>query len=787
MKNKVNKFKILFPFTISISILFISIGYSAFSSKLYIAGDAAVRVAADIRVSGITVGNMINGATVAYSPKYSKNTSTAYTHFDDTGTAHYDVTISNNSNKQYEVSKITIEDDSDDQCFLDGLSEGDIIEPGTNKTFSTVVLSSGNVTRKKSDVSNTCKVYYEFTEYVPVPIEGENTFLYEKAIKDNGGKEAIEAKGQPDFASIPTDENSGMYAATENSGKSYYYRGNVKNNFVYYDNKYWRIIRVTDDNSVRMIYQGTTPDATGTDATTGSTSQFINVSGSKSSSAASPYKNVYGPSTAASNINTFYKNNLATGESKYSLTTQYCNDVTDTSGAAKVSASTIFGDVTSSVTYAAYRTRYSNATPTFTCPAKAYKYAVIGGTQTLTNPVAMINMDEVMYAGGNSSANADYYLNIGVAYWIMTPYQYSYAIGIKTSSVFIVKADGSLGGDLVQNSHYLRPVVTLNSDTIWGGGNGTVDTPYTIGDGNASVTIDPTPYKNSTLASTVQSVCEAGDTSVYHHTSSLANSAGDNSYRYSGANPNNYVCFGSGATKCPNENLYRIIGVIDGKVKLITADYATVNMLGTDYGYIGTTSASTNSYVGMEVGTIPTYAYNNKDGSNSNNNWDDSPLAVYNLNTNFINSFSSEWQNKIVTTTWKVGYVRYWDAIATNAAGVYPMEIGNPETYNAKIGLMYAHEYGFATSPLFWTKHMDSYSNTYVKNNNWMVLGLKEWFISHGNAFNYTNFASAIAANAGITYDYVYNGLSVRPVFSIDAGVKYTGGNGTRDDPMRLS
>ena len=38
----------------------------------------------------------------------------------------------------------------------------------------------------------------------------------------------------------------------------------------------------------------------------------------------------------------------------------------------------------------------------------------------------------------------------------------------------------------------------------------------------------------------------------------LANSAGDNSYRYAGANPNNYVCFGSTASTCPSANLYRI-------------------------------------------------------------------------------------------------------------------------------------------------------------------------------------------------------------------------------------
>ena len=52
-----------------------------------------------------------------------------------------------------------------------------------------------------------------------------------------------------------------------------------------------------------------------------------------------------------------------------------------------------------------------------------------------------------------------------------------------------------------------------------------------------------------------------GNNGIYYHTSSLANSARDNSYRYSGVNPNNYVCFGSTASTCPSDSLYRIIGV----------------------------------------------------------------------------------------------------------------------------------------------------------------------------------------------------------------------------------
>ena len=793
LKNRINK-KIFISIAIIFSIASISIGYSALNTTLNISGEVAARVPSDIRITNLKTVRLSDGAYNTYNPSFSKDTTTISTTLpEEISVAEYVITITNYSNKNYVLKEINTLNQSNEiiSCFIQGISEGDIINANSEVTFTIKVLYTGAM----GDIENQSNIYsvrYIFEEYTKDPDEeigGSSILLSDRVISDNGGKSVIEtntSNNPPDFSSVPTSENSGMYVAEEGTGKTYYYRGIINNNYVKLDDTYWRIIRVTNDNSVRMIYQGKSATASGADSTTGSKSIFVEATGSKSSKAASPYKNVYGPSTAASNINSFYQSDLLSNADKFSLTSGYCNDVTDTSGKAQVSASTIFSDVKNSVNYASKKTRYEKNAPTFTCPANAYVYAVSGGNQTLTYPVAMITMDEVMYAGGLNAANSNYYLNSNIDYWVMTPWEYNYVIGIKTSAVFIVKADGTLNGDLVQNSHYLRPVVTLNSDTVWGGGDGTADNPYTIGVGNSQVTIDPTPYANSTLANTIQSVYEAGDTSVYHHTSSLLNSAGDNSYRYSGKNPNNYVCFGSDASTCPSENLYRIIGLIDGNVKLISADYATTNMLGDTSGYMGTTSSSVDTYLGSLQTAIPTYAYNNKNGSDSNNTWGEGPLVLDNLNTNFLNTFSSNWQNKIVTTNWKVGHVNYFDAIYRIPREVYNLEMGNTETYNAKVGLLYANDYGFSVSPIFWTKNMNSYSNTYLKENNWLYLGLKEWIISHGKTFNVTNYAASINTNAGIGYERVYNGLPVRPVFSV-SDVTYTGGTGTKDDPMRLS
>ncbi|MEG1506328.1 MAG: hypothetical protein RR478_02395, partial [Bacilli bacterium] len=76
--------------------------------------------------------------------------------------------------------------------------------------------------------------------------------------------------------------------------------------------------------------------------------------------------------------------------------------------------------------------------------------------------------------------------------------------------------------------------------------------------------------KNQNMASCMKTNYQL-DNNINFHNSSLANGANDNSYRFSGANPNNYVCFGPGATAtgtvCPEENQYRIIGVFGNQVK----------------------------------------------------------------------------------------------------------------------------------------------------------------------------------------------------------------------------
>ena len=134
---------------------------------------------------------------------------------------------------------------------------------------------------------------------------------------------------------------------------------------------------------------------------------------------------------------------------------------------------------------------------------------------------------------------------------------------------------------------------------------------------NAKLMIQKEEYKLPTLAEYVisQYTGTQGENNIYYHTSTLTNGAGDNSYRYAGANPNNFVCFGSTTSLCPTDNLYRIIGVfgenyhgVTGKqlVKLIKYDYANSNLLGTDGDYASSETPNPSYYKGS-LTTINTY------------------------------------------------------------------------------------------------------------------------------------------------------------------------------------
>ena len=295
------------------------------------------------------------------------------------------------------------------------------------------------------------------------------------------------------------------------------------------------------------------------------------------------------------------------------------------------------------------------------------------------------------------------------------------------------------------------------------------------------------------------------ENNIYHHDSNLTNGAGDNSYRYAGANPNNYVCFGSDESTCPDDNLYRIIGVFDGRTKLIKADYATSTLLGTDGDYGNTfnnLTLSTASYKGnKDLSTIGAYYWNYKN-TNSNNNgmgintWSTSLLYSKNLNSNYLNNIGSKWTNMIDSVVWKVGGSVDYNLTKQIPQKSYEYEIISPvstDTVNAKIGLMYISDYSFAASKDAWNSILDytGYGTTSVSSKNWLYLGLHEWTITRNSMYNYAvnniQPGGGVYGSAGAAISYARDAIAVRPTLYLNSSINYSSGEGTKTNSIRIS
>lgn len=280
-----------------------------------------------------------------------------------------------------------------------------------------------------------------------------------------------------------------------------------------------------------------------------------------------------------------------------------------------------------------------------------------------------------------------------------------------------------------------------------------------------------------------------GNNNIYYHDNSLENGAGDNSYRYAGSSEttNNYVCFGSDATTCPEDSLYRIIGVFDGQVKLIKSNKASSDLLGTDGTY-----HSNNSYRWTNLKTCPSeiaYIQNNNviklanrdvfaavpdpDSSNGCNKWGLSELNIVNLNLNFLNNLGEEWSSKIADHTWKVSGITLNEG--TNK-GIYDAEIVDatssygPTNGISKIGLLYVSDFYFA-----------SYSQ-----NNWLSSMNISWLLTPDSSDTiraYCFYASG-SPYARSSYD---NNYFVYPAFYLKESITYASGTGTSSDPIRIS
>ena len=304
------------------------------------------------------------------------------------------------------------------------------------------------------------------------------------------------------------------------------------------------------------------------------------------------------------------------------------------------------------------------------------------------------------------------------------------------------------GSSYVSSSSNTYTFTGLNGNTTY---NFRVYVVDTTGIQSNQKTVSATTKSNVLLSNYIKGLYTSqGSDGIYYHTSSLSNSAGDNSYRYAGESVNNYICFGSTASTCPSDNLYRIIGVFGSQVKLIK---------NTGIGY---------------------YVWD----SGGDNTWNTStrPDIYTTLNVTFLNSLGTTWSGKIATYNWKVGGMPL--DFTGNVKDYYKQEITNNQIQNSmKIGLMYVSDYGYAATHNSWSNTL--YTNREY-NNNWMYDGYTTWTISRDSFMSgdaYRISSSGYLVTATVTAD----NSQTRPCFYLNSNVTYVSGTGTRSNPYRIN
>ena len=306
-------------------------------------------------------------------------------------------------------------------------------------------------------------------------------------------------------AAVSTADEALLASAEDDYGTSYYFRGAVKNNYVEFANKCWRIVRVSGDGSVKLILHNDNPTgvANPCDAANNSASAaFARYSGETYKSAfntnyddnayvgfkygtvgASDYASAHANinnSTILTNLETWYTNNLKTYADTIADTV-WCNDktnVTDTSYDPWGWTPNGYG-YGKNVTYygATQRLISTNGRTGGTGPSLKCN----SGLSKINSKVGLITADELAYAGYAAALkNTTTYLqeNATDTDWLSLSPSVFFSVYAFVWSVN--GGSGDFGNYSVNSDGGVRPAISLIISTTISGGTGTSEDPYVV-------------------------------------------------------------------------------------------------------------------------------------------------------------------------------------------------------------------------------------------------------------------------------------------------------------------
>lgn len=244
----------------------------------------------------------------------------------------------------------------------------------------------------------------------------------------------------------------------------------------------------------------------------------------------------------------------------------------------------------------------------------------------------------------------------------------------------------------------------------------------------------------------------------------LTNLDPDRNIRYVGENPNNYVLF--------NDELWRIIGVFNNKLKIIRDNYILAVV--EDSGKIvGEKVTYNNTYSG-------TYFYWNYNGTN---NWETSSLNNY-LNGTYYNSIKQNSRNLIDKETW---YLGSFDEFPTTASEFYQIERntnvydGNPLTTSTYVGLIYPSDLIYSMEN--WN---EDYYNSWLRQSYWLISASSTNFNKVVAYFGFTSHFEMWTVNDIDSTFLRDSGTEVYPTLYLKSTTNIISGDGSEENPYIL-
>ena len=275
--------------------------------------------------------------------------------------------------------------------------------------------------------------------------------------------------------------------------------------------------------------------------------------------------------------------------------------------------------------------------------------------------------------------------------------------------------------------------------------------------------------------------------------------------RYYGASPNNYIYFN--CSNYANQSsstceIWRIIGVFNGKVKLIRN--SKIGEYSWDNKNVSTGAESAygkNDWTSARLMKLlnPGYSSESTGGSLYYNAKSGNCYSGQNNITTACNFTSTgiknpETRNLISDTTY---YLGGYSTSSLYSNQIYEYErgttvyTGRPTTWKGKVALAYPSDYGYAVDFEKCSKQLGSYSDSTCTSNNWLkpiiTTSRYNWLLNPYSKNSYDAYGIDTAGKVHYLDVSVHIAFGVVPVIHLDPKLSIKSGDGSSSKPYQLS